>query len=79
MNFEFSAEQKQLGEEARRFLTAKCPPAALRAILEGPEPFDRALWKGLAEMGIDYHPINTKTPYDQALSAYLNRRAKNRR
>jgi acyl-CoA dehydrogenase len=51
MNFDFSDEQKQLREEARRFLTDRCSPAAVRAILEGPEPFDRALWKGLAEMG----------------------------
>ena len=28
---------------------------------------------------IDYLLINTKTPYDQALSVYLNRRAKTRR
>jgi alkylation response protein AidB-like acyl-CoA dehydrogenase len=51
MNFEFSDDQKQLKEQARRFLEAKCSPAAVRAILEGPEPFDRELWKGLAEMG----------------------------
>ncbi len=51
MNFEFSDDQKQLKNEARRFLEAKCPPAAVRKILEGPEPFDRELWKGLAEMG----------------------------
>lgn len=51
MNFEFSDDQKQLKDQARRFLEAKCSPAAVRAILEGPEPFDRALWKGLAEMG----------------------------
>jgi alkylation response protein AidB-like acyl-CoA dehydrogenase len=51
MNFEFSDDQKQLKDQARRFLEAKCSPAAVRAILEGPEPFDRDLWKGLAEMG----------------------------
>jgi acyl-CoA dehydrogenase len=51
MNFEFSDDQKQMKTEARRFLEAKCPPKALRAVLEGAEPFDRALWKGLAEMG----------------------------
>ncbi|MDR3507576.1 MAG: acyl-CoA/acyl-ACP dehydrogenase [Caulobacteraceae bacterium] len=51
MNFEFSDEQKQLRNEARRFLEAKCPPAAVRQVLEGSEPFDRALWKGLGEMG----------------------------
>ena len=32
--------------------------------------------KGLVEMGIDYEPINTREPYDTALSAYLQRRAK---
>jgi acyl-CoA dehydrogenase len=51
MNFEFSDEQKQMAAEARRFLAAKCPTTAVRAILEGSEPYDRALWKGLAEMG----------------------------
>jgi acyl-CoA dehydrogenase len=51
MNFEFSDEQKQLRDQARRFLGDKCPPAAVRVILEGAEPFDGALWKGLADMG----------------------------
>ena len=51
MNFDFSDEQKQLRTEARRFLEDRCPPAAVRAVLEGTEPFDRALWGGLAEMG----------------------------
>jgi acyl-CoA dehydrogenase len=51
MDFEFSEDQKQLGAEARRFLAAKCPPAAVRAVLEGPQAYDAALWKGLGEMG----------------------------
>ncbi|HEX4182439.1 MAG TPA: acyl-CoA dehydrogenase family protein [Caulobacteraceae bacterium] len=51
MNFEFSDDQKQLKDTARRFLEAKCPPTAVRAVLEGPQPFDKALWDGLAEMG----------------------------
>ncbi|HLZ82264.1 MAG TPA: acyl-CoA dehydrogenase family protein [Caulobacteraceae bacterium] len=51
MNFEFSDEQKQMGAEARRFLAAKCPTTAVRAVLEGAEPYDKALWAGLAEMG----------------------------
>jgi alkylation response protein AidB-like acyl-CoA dehydrogenase len=51
MNFEFSDDQKQLRNEARRFLEAKSSSKAVRAILEGPEPYDRELWKGLAEMG----------------------------
>ena len=51
MNFEFSDEQKQMATQARRYLADKCPSTAVRAILEGPEPYDKALWKGLAEMG----------------------------
>src|SRR6202045_2202913 len=51
MNFDFSDEQKQLRDEARKFLAEKCPPKAVRTVLAGKEPYDRALWKGLAEMG----------------------------
>ena len=51
MNFEFSDEQKQFQAEARRFLEAKSPTTAARAVLEGPQSYDAALWKGLAEMG----------------------------
>src|SRR3569833_1122354 len=51
MNFEFSDDQKQLRDQARRFLAEKCPPKAVRAVLEGNAPYDKALWKGLAEMG----------------------------
>ena len=51
MDFEFSAEQQQLKEQARRYLADKCPTTAVRAILEGSEPFDRVLWQGLGEMG----------------------------
>jgi alkylation response protein AidB-like acyl-CoA dehydrogenase len=51
MNFDFSDEQKQLRDEARRFLADKSPPKAVRAVLDGAAPYDRELWKGLAEMG----------------------------
>jgi alkylation response protein AidB-like acyl-CoA dehydrogenase len=51
MNFDFSDEQKQLKDQARRFLADKCPTQAVRAVLEGPQPFDRKLWQALAEMG----------------------------
>src|SRR6185437_5739767 len=51
MNFDFSDDQKQLRDEARKFLGEKCPPRAVRAVLEGKTPYDRELWKGLAEMG----------------------------
>src|SRR3954453_15097262 len=51
MNFDFSDEQKQLRDEARKFLAVKCPPKAVRVVLDGKEPYDKELWKGLAEMG----------------------------
>jgi acyl-CoA dehydrogenase len=52
MNLDFSDDQKQLQDQVRRFLAEKCPPSAVRAVLEGPEPFDRALYRGLGEMGV---------------------------
>jgi alkylation response protein AidB-like acyl-CoA dehydrogenase len=51
MNFDFSDDQKQLRDQARKFLSEKCSPKAVRVVLDGKEPYDRALWKGLAEMG----------------------------
>ena len=51
MNFDFSDDQKQLRDQARKFLTEKCSSKAVRAVLDGKAPYDKALWKGLAEMG----------------------------
>src|SRR5437667_4359567 len=51
MNFDFSDEQKQMRDEARKFLAEKCPPKAVREVLDGKAPYDKALWQGLAEMG----------------------------
>src|SRR2546430_11209694 len=51
MNFDFSDDLKQLREQARKFLRERCPSAAVRKILEGPEPYDKALWKEIAAMG----------------------------
>lgn len=51
MNFDFSDDQKQLRDQARKFLTEKCAPKAVRVVLDGKESYDRALWTGLAEMG----------------------------
>ena len=39
MNLDFSEEQKALKDHVRRFLADRCPPAAVRAVLEGPQPF----------------------------------------
>jgi hypothetical protein len=35
--------------------------------------------KGLSNVGIDYHLVNTRQAYDHVLSAYLGRRAKMRK
>jgi len=51
MNFDFSDDQKQLRDQARKFLAEKCSPKAVRVVLDGHAPYDRELWKGLAEMG----------------------------
>jgi alkylation response protein AidB-like acyl-CoA dehydrogenase len=51
MNFDFSDDQKQLRDQARRFLTERSPPKAVRKVLDGAAPYDRDLWKGLAELG----------------------------
>jgi alkylation response protein AidB-like acyl-CoA dehydrogenase len=51
MNFDFSDDQKQLRDQARKFLAEKCTSKVVRVVLDGKESYDRALWKGLAEMG----------------------------
>ncbi len=51
MNFEFSDEQNLLREQAVGFLQENCPPAAVRAILDGDAAYDQALWKKIAELG----------------------------
>src|SRR3978361_2538914 len=51
MNFDFADEQKKPRDEARKFLAEKCPPKAVRAVLDGKASYDKELWKGLADMG----------------------------
>ena len=51
MNFDFSDDLKELREQARKFLRERCPAATVRRVLEGPEPYDFALWKAIAAMG----------------------------
>src|SRR3954451_12714480 len=51
MNFDFSDEQKQMRDEARKFLAQKCPPKAVREVLDGKAPYDKGLWKGLGDLG----------------------------
>jgi alkylation response protein AidB-like acyl-CoA dehydrogenase len=51
MNFDFSDDQKMLRDQARKFLTEKCPPKTVRQVLESDGQYDKALWKQIAEMG----------------------------
>ncbi|HUN52492.1 MAG TPA: acyl-CoA dehydrogenase family protein [Candidatus Sulfotelmatobacter sp.] len=51
MNFDFSDELKLLRDQARKFLAERSPPKAVRRVLEGEAPYDKALWQGIAEMG----------------------------
>src|ERR1700737_1936878 len=51
MNFDFSDDQNQLRAQPRNFLTEKCAPQGGRLVPDGKAPYDKALWKGLADMG----------------------------
>jgi alkylation response protein AidB-like acyl-CoA dehydrogenase len=51
MNFDFSDDQKVLRDQARKFLSQHASPAKVRRILEGAEPYDVELWRGMAEQG----------------------------
>ncbi|HKZ08424.1 MAG TPA: acyl-CoA dehydrogenase family protein [Methylomirabilota bacterium] len=50
MNFAFSDEQQALRDQARKFLSDRAAPARVRRILESSEPYDRDLWRGMAEL-----------------------------
>ncbi len=51
MNFEFSAEQQLLREQARAFLLRNCTSEDVRRILDGDEPYHPELWQGIADLG----------------------------
>ena len=51
MNFEFSADQMQLKDIARKFLEQENAVKRARSVLEGEESFDENLWQQIIEMG----------------------------
>jgi acyl-CoA dehydrogenase len=51
VNFDFPDECKQLRDQARKFLRERCSTAVNRRVLESDEPYDRALWRDMANMG----------------------------
>ena len=55
MNFDFSADQKALRDQARKFLGEHASSTRVRRILDTDAPYDRELWKGMARDGLDGH------------------------
>ena len=51
MNFEFSDEQNLLREQASGFLADHCPLTKVREILDSDEPYNKELFKKIAELG----------------------------
>ncbi|MDB5448263.1 MAG: acyl-CoA dehydrogenase family protein [Phenylobacterium sp.] len=52
MNFDYSDEQKQLKDEARRFLTRESPSSKVRDLLsDETKGWDEALWRAVAQQG----------------------------
>ena len=51
MDFDFPDELKQLRDTAREFLRDHCPSSVPRRVIDNAEPYDRALWRRMAEMG----------------------------
>jgi hypothetical protein len=51
VNFDFSPDQKALRDQARKFLAEHASSVRVRRILDTDEPYDRELWRGVAEMG----------------------------
>jgi acyl-CoA dehydrogenase len=51
MDFDFTPDQRQLKDQARRFLTDHCGRSAVRSVLDGPQSHDAKLWQGLASQG----------------------------
>ncbi|HWS75186.1 MAG TPA: acyl-CoA dehydrogenase family protein [Quisquiliibacterium sp.] len=51
MNFDFSEDLNLLREQARRFLGERCTPRTVRAVFEGEQAYDRALWSEVSRLG----------------------------
>jgi uncharacterized protein (DUF58 family) len=77
---DFSFEGAALFKDMETGQELEIDPSSLRATyLQQMEELCAFYRKGLAEVGIGYHLINTQQPYDKALSTYLDRRAKTRK
>lgn len=52
MDFGLSQDQLLLKDTIRRWLEAECPPARVRAVMEGDTGHDPSLWRGLGTLGV---------------------------
>jgi len=52
MDFDLSDEQELLQETVRQFVANECGPTRVRAIFDGPDGHDPALWRGLVDLGL---------------------------
>ncbi len=77
---DFSFEGAALFKDMETGEELEIDPASVRATyLQQMQELCAFYRRGLTEVGIDYQLINTRQPYDAALSAYLARRAKTRK
>jgi acyl-CoA dehydrogenase len=51
MDFEFSSEQREIRDQARKLLATQCDLKRVRRVLEGEALYDEALWKQIAALG----------------------------
>lgn len=52
MNFEFSEDQILLKDQMRKFLEERCPSSEVRKVLDGEQAFNKNVWDGIREMGL---------------------------
>lgn len=51
MNFEFTSDQRMIGEQANTFLQKECTSKTVRSVLDADAAYDRKLWKKIAKLG----------------------------
>ncbi len=75
--WEFDFEGPTLFRDMETGEELEVDPLSIReSYLQQQSEIEEFYRRGLSEVGIDYHPINTRQPYDVALSAYLGKRAR---
>jgi acyl-CoA dehydrogenase len=52
LNFDFSDDEKMVQDQISRYLQEKCGTQVNRQVLDSDEPFAKAVWQGLVDMGV---------------------------